>query len=228
VMLLSVLVVLALAGGLGQPAATVSWAACENGEPADLRADIPVLVLTSTDSETYVPFFTAFVLYADGGVVARRGNQMFEWRAEKRRAPSFWKQVSGDQLFALDEKFDRTTDRQRERSRSAPFDYRTTETEVHIWKDGCHKRISVRGLNLLVAEDVVNGRHAAKASLQELEDAGNVLATLPAVLSQAVRGMLAFGTRGGRKWCDFKDCFAGTKQLPHHELWEPEPRITGR
>src|SRR3954469_5647947 len=82
-MALPLLLALVDPGALQQPTAGVRWAVCDNGEPADLRTDIPVVVLTSADADTYVPFFTAFAVYANGAVLARRGNQMLEWRPEK-------------------------------------------------------------------------------------------------------------------------------------------------
>jgi hypothetical protein len=224
-----------------EPAAVVpdSWARCEDGGYADLRPDIPLIVLTGNEGSDVAggwspPYDTGFVLYADGRLIARRWMALFEWRLTARQRDALWKILGAEELLALPDHHDVVTSRQREAFGRWYHGPALPQTELSLWKDGCRKRIVIRGLSaILLSWELtghIRGRRGRLLQVQR-EEARMALKALPPALARAIRHMMTRRPApAGKLWCDFARCFDRARMLVHQELWsdaEDDP-LAGR
>jgi hypothetical protein len=217
-------VLLVAAGGVGPgPVVSSDWARCEGGGFADLRPDIPLIVVSEAMGEVgWEPAFaTEFVLYADGALIARRRFALVEWRLNAAQVAELWERIGADQLLALEPSYDLRSERERE---TKVFHHSLAPTtEVHLWKDGCLKRIVVQGLSPLAAASALGQPRFRGIHRDVVDRHGRALAALPPALNRALRTMLLHRPPGGRPWCRGASCFDRARELRHRELWDGPP-----
>jgi hypothetical protein len=127
-----------------------------------------------------------------------------------------------ESLERLDDFYHRTTRRQRRHvSFHGPW---PPETELHIWKGGCHTRtIVVRGLPELTLAWLF-GKMPWRLPREDTDDARTILASLPGPLSKAIRRMASVKPNSAeRVWCESAGSFSRERLLPHQALWYDEP-----
>jgi hypothetical protein len=228
---MNLLLVLAWVQTIAGPTGVVSssWAMCDDAEPADLRSDAPLIVLSEPgpyESDPRRPLLTAFALYANGKLITRRGVEMIESHLSDKEVDKVWRELAADKLFEQEQQIDRITDRQSAIAASRTHCF-PPETELHLWKEGCHRELRVRGLSLLALAKALRATSLPIARA-DAREAQSVFTTLPPVLGKAMRAMLTSRGRRGKVWCRLATCFSAGRELPYHELWDGEDRLTGR
>lgn len=197
-----------------------SWAICDDGQHADLRPDIPVVVLggTSRAEGAWVPAYeTAFVLYGNGQLIRRTREGLVESRLRPPQIERLARTIDVEALARLDAQYDRTTDRQRDLVRTC-FHCQPRETTLAVWVRGCRKTIRISGLSHWTA-----ARMFGAAGLPDpdypAQEARSILASLPSPLQRALRTMFAHRPDHSRTWCRLKECFRRERSLPYEALW---------